>query len=264
MLTLGCESPSASSQNAPSIVEIKSSLEIPMVLLSGGEFTMGSSQNEPDEGPPHQVTVTPFAIDKYEFTQDLLTRLQEPDPSHFKDPRRPVEQIRWSEAAILCNIRSEAEGLEPCYNESTFACNLTRTDTVYRRKLNGNTQLEPETLAIYPADLLRKLIRKPVTPVTPPNKRIRLECVEPTNSSYMTCWEMLPNGAMTSTELTFIKQHRPTIPKAQTRAQSASSVADPGSRVQPPAGHPLVHQIIPELTMPASHVTRLASVASDN
>ncbi len=124
MLALGCDTSSRSSQNIPSVVEIQSSLEIPMVLLPGGEFTMGSSQNESDEGPPHQIILTPFAIDKYEFTQDLLARLQEPDPSHFKDPRRPVEQIRWSEAAILCNIRSEAEGLEPCYDESTFACNF--------------------------------------------------------------------------------------------------------------------------------------------
>lgn len=105
-------------------LEVVSPLGIPMVVLPAGEFTMGSTNNEADEAPVRTVIVDNFVIDKYEFTQDILAKLQEPDPSHFKDPRRPVEQIRWSEAALLCNVRSHAEGLEPCYDELTFACNF--------------------------------------------------------------------------------------------------------------------------------------------
>jgi formylglycine-generating enzyme required for sulfatase activity len=32
--------------------------------------------------------------------------------------------ISWSEAALFCNERSRAEGLEPCYDEETAECNF--------------------------------------------------------------------------------------------------------------------------------------------
>jgi hypothetical protein len=37
--------------------------------------------------------------------------------SHFKGPQLPTEMIGWGKAALYCNMRSEAEGLTPCYNE---------------------------------------------------------------------------------------------------------------------------------------------------
>ena len=106
------------------VPQITSALEVPMALLPGGTFTMGSDLGAADESPRHNVTLSPFAIDIYEMTQDLLAKLEQPNPAHFKGPRRPIEQIRWSEAALLCNARSIAEGLEPCYDEATFACNM--------------------------------------------------------------------------------------------------------------------------------------------
>ena len=77
-----------------------------------------------DEQPPHEVELSPFVIDKYEVTQDQYAQLELPNPAHFKGPRRPVEQVRWSDAALFCNERSLADGLEPCYDEVTFACNF--------------------------------------------------------------------------------------------------------------------------------------------
>jgi hypothetical protein len=35
-----------------------------------------------------------------------------------------LEQINWTDAAIYCNERSLAEGLEPCYDEETWACDF--------------------------------------------------------------------------------------------------------------------------------------------
>lgn len=80
---------------------------------------MGSDQGEPDERPQHPVTLSPFLIDKYEVTQQMLASVQLPNPSRWQtDPQLPVERIRWREARIYCNERSLLEGLTPCYDES--------------------------------------------------------------------------------------------------------------------------------------------------
>jgi formylglycine-generating enzyme required for sulfatase activity len=85
---------------------------------------MGYDQGNEDESPRHAVSLAGFALDKYEVTQDQFEALELPNPSHFKDPRRPVEQVRWSDAALFCNERSLQDGLEPCYDEITFECNF--------------------------------------------------------------------------------------------------------------------------------------------
>lgn len=115
------EKPAAAPSSAavgPSDVVSKSGIE--MVALPGGTFTMGSSQGNPDEAPPHPVKISAFLIDKYEVTQDLLAKVQLPNPSHWQDsPKKPVERVRWRDAKQYCNERSLLEGLQPCYNEKT-------------------------------------------------------------------------------------------------------------------------------------------------
>ena len=100
---------------------------VEMLLVPGGTFTMGHPDGRDDERPTRQVTLSAFMMDRFEVTQDQLERLQLPNPSHFKGGRLPVEQVRWSDAALLCNERSLAEGLQPCYDEDTFACDFEAT-----------------------------------------------------------------------------------------------------------------------------------------
>jgi formylglycine-generating enzyme required for sulfatase activity len=91
-----------------------------MVSLAGGEFTMGTDQGDPDEGPPHKVSVSAFLMDKYPVTHEMFVKVQMPDPSHWQDPPRgPIERIRWRDAKQYCNERSRLEGLKPCYDEKT-------------------------------------------------------------------------------------------------------------------------------------------------
>ena len=115
------EKPSAAPAGAsagPSDVITKSGIE--MVALPGGTFTMGSSQGNPDEAPPHPVQISPFLIDKFEVTQEMFAKVQLPNPSHWQDsPKKPVERVRWRDAKQYCNERSMLEGLKPCYNEQT-------------------------------------------------------------------------------------------------------------------------------------------------
>ena len=95
-----------------------------MVLVPAGSFLMGSADGEPDEAPPHEVALDAFWIDRTEVTQAQYGKLVLGNPSHFKGDDRPVEQISWADAALYCNLRSKAEGLEPCYDEETAKCNF--------------------------------------------------------------------------------------------------------------------------------------------
>jgi len=95
-----------------------------MVAIPGGWFQMGSKDGAADEKPPHKIWVETFLMDRFEVTQEEFRKYQLPDPSHFKGPKQPLEQINWTDATLYCNERSRAEGLEPCYDEKTWQCNF--------------------------------------------------------------------------------------------------------------------------------------------
>jgi formylglycine-generating enzyme required for sulfatase activity len=90
------------------------------VWINGGTFTMGSPANEVGradwEGPQHQVTVRSFYMGKYEVTQSEYEAVMGTNPSNFKGPNLPVEQVSWFDAVEYCNKRSQREGLSPAYS----------------------------------------------------------------------------------------------------------------------------------------------------
>lgn len=108
-------SPNAAPQTA-------SGSAIEMVLIPGGKFTMGD-KDEPD-APLHEVTVSPFYMDKHLVTQEQYERAMGDNPSRRKQPKNPVESVRWSDGVKFCNARSKLEGLEPCYNLETWECSF--------------------------------------------------------------------------------------------------------------------------------------------
>lgn len=111
--------PAAKTSDA-TITEFTTASGVEMIFLPAGEFTMGADNGNSDEAPAHQVKVTAFAMDKFEVTQDLLAKVQLPNPSHWHDnPKKPVERTRWIDAKQYCNERSILEGLKPCYDEKT-------------------------------------------------------------------------------------------------------------------------------------------------
>ena len=76
------------------------SVEYPMVYVSGGSFDMGATPEQgsdagSDEKSVHRVTLSSYSIGKYEVTQDLWEAVMGSNPSRFKGPRRPVEQVSW-------------------------------------------------------------------------------------------------------------------------------------------------------------------------
>ena len=98
---------------------------VEMVIIPGGTFNMGNAKGKDDESVEHEVTVDSFIIDKFEATQGMLAKFEYPNPSQFKGDRRPVDQIRWVEAALFCNERSLADNLTPCYDEATLECDFS-------------------------------------------------------------------------------------------------------------------------------------------
>ena len=95
-----------------------------MVLIPAGRFRMGNPDGKPDEAPAHEVSIDAFWMDRTEVTQEQYGKLVLGNPSHFKGPDRPVEQVSWAAAAKYCNERSRDEGLEPCYDEQSARCSF--------------------------------------------------------------------------------------------------------------------------------------------
>ncbi len=127
-----------------------------MVAIPGGTFTMGTRVDLHDEDwnnaalPLHVVTLKPFLMDKYEVTQGEYKKLMGKNPlatkknleitRKLKEDKNfkpiwpiilvgddyPVDNVSWCDAARFCNLRSKAEGLEPCYDEKTWKCDFTK------------------------------------------------------------------------------------------------------------------------------------------
>ncbi|MDR1895237.1 MAG: SUMF1/EgtB/PvdO family nonheme iron enzyme [Prevotellaceae bacterium] len=82
--------------------EAKKSINIEMVYVQGGTFTMGCTAEQGNycldrEKPVHQVTLSSFYIGKYEITQAQWKSVMGNNPSYFKSDNLPVEQVSWDE-----------------------------------------------------------------------------------------------------------------------------------------------------------------------
>lgn len=109
---------------APQVIKTSSGFE--MVIIPAGRFEMGNAKGASNEAPAHEVWVDSFLMDRYEVSQKQYTKLVGANPSSFKDPNRPVDTVTWTDAVLYCNLRSQAEGLESCYEKEDEAwhCNF--------------------------------------------------------------------------------------------------------------------------------------------
>lgn len=90
---------------------------IEMVTVAGGSFQMGDSLVDGfiNERPIHSVTLSSFAISKFEVTQHSWVQTFGTNPAKFWGDNNPVESISWSDAINYCNTRSTLEGFTQCY-----------------------------------------------------------------------------------------------------------------------------------------------------
>jgi len=114
----GCRKVERTEHGTVSVTTTKGNVE--MVHIRGGWFQMGSEQ-EVDE-TLHRIYVSSFYMDKFEVTQEEYERVVGRNPSRWKGPTKPVDQIRWADAVRYCNARSRLDGLQPAYSEETWRC----------------------------------------------------------------------------------------------------------------------------------------------
>ena len=70
-----------------------------LVFVEGGAFVMGDDESGYNsEKPAHRVVVPSFYMGKYPVTQRLYEAVTGDNPSRFKGPQRPVEQVSWHDA----------------------------------------------------------------------------------------------------------------------------------------------------------------------
>lgn len=77
-------------------------VQFTMKVVEGGSFMMGATSEQEweydeDERPVHEVTVSSFLIGQTEVTQELWEAVMGSNPSSFRGPRHPVEQVSWEE-----------------------------------------------------------------------------------------------------------------------------------------------------------------------
>ena len=106
------------------------------VSISAGSFVMGSNEGPNNEQPAHTVTLDAFLMSSTEVTINQWNAFMSwkyeialPDTmSSFirLDDSRPAYGIFWHTAVYFCNNLSELQGLDQCYDESSFECDLTK------------------------------------------------------------------------------------------------------------------------------------------
>ncbi|MBI1760766.1 MAG: SUMF1/EgtB/PvdO family nonheme iron enzyme [Acidobacteria bacterium] len=102
--------------------DLSNGVKLEMVVLSGGTFEMGSDKGNDNEKPKHKVTLSPFAIGKYEVTQTQWKAVMGADnnPSRFKGDDLPVETVSWNDANAFIKRLREKTG-NPTYRLPTEA-----------------------------------------------------------------------------------------------------------------------------------------------
>jgi formylglycine-generating enzyme required for sulfatase activity/tetratricopeptide (TPR) repeat protein len=127
-----------SGQARQQIQDLGKGVTLEMVYIPGGTFLMGSPASELErqdtEGPQHQVKIASFLMGKYLVTQAQWEAVMGKNPSFFKGPQRPVEQVSWKDAVAFCQKLSKQTGRTyqlPSEAQWEYACRAGTTTPFY-------------------------------------------------------------------------------------------------------------------------------------
>jgi formylglycine-generating enzyme required for sulfatase activity len=128
-------------------LDLGDKITLKLAHIPSGKFIMGSPATEQrsfedgfkDESPQHEVTISkPFYIGVYLVTQEQYQQVMGKNPSKFKVPLNPVENITWDDAVEFCKKLSAKTGKSlrlPTETQWEYACRAGST-TAY---CNGDT-----------------------------------------------------------------------------------------------------------------------------
>ncbi len=99
----------------PYVENANCGLDMKMVYVEGGTFTMGatseqSGEADSNESPTHSVTLDSYYIGECEVTQAQWQKIMGNNPSRFKGDSRPVERVSWEDAQNFCRELSAITG----------------------------------------------------------------------------------------------------------------------------------------------------------
>jgi eukaryotic-like serine/threonine-protein kinase len=121
---------------------LKLPLDVPIAFAwcPPGSFQMGSNHPEAanfdwykNERPVHKVTLTKgFFMGIHQVTQRQWKVVMGTDPSHFKDPSRPVEKVSWEDCQEFCkkltaHLKNRVTVRLPTEAEWEYACRAGTT-----------------------------------------------------------------------------------------------------------------------------------------
>ena len=149
--------------------DLGNNVSLEMVVISGGEFMMGTAESEGEEGPQHLVKVSPFLIGKYPITQEQWRTVAsmpkikfdlDLEPSHFKGDTRPVENITkgqiiefcarlWQLTGKLYSLPSEAQWEYACRANTTTPFYFGETITPNLANYDGEYNYKDEPFGIF-------------------------------------------------------------------------------------------------------------------
>ena len=99
--------------NGNKVVPLSNSVNMDMIWIKPGSFTMGSPDGElgrRNNETPHQVAITEgYWLGKYEVTQEQYRAVMGNNPSKFNGNRLPVEKVTWANAMEFCARLTEQE-----------------------------------------------------------------------------------------------------------------------------------------------------------
>ena len=112
---------------------------IPLVSIPAGSFDMGYHYRYdpaipeninvyfPDEQPVHRKTLKAFQLGETQVTQGQFKKIMGDNPSRFKgEDTLPVTNVSTDRVEKFCNLLSKAAGYEPCYDEKTRKCDVSK------------------------------------------------------------------------------------------------------------------------------------------
>ncbi len=112
-------------------VDLGGGVAMELILIPPGTFDMGSDKGQGDEKPVHKVTLKKaFYIGKYAVTQEQWQAIMGANPSHFNDPKKPVETVNWNACRDFVAKLSEKAGRKfslPSEAEREYACRAGST-----------------------------------------------------------------------------------------------------------------------------------------